>query len=98
MVIAKFSAHVVTSEVRQGCRGYASVRPLSLHTQIAIKELQRGVPDVLVQLGPIHARGIGARLRIVIACELIALIAEDLVTNPTVQHVEVGTGDIFGGK
>jgi hypothetical protein len=71
---------------------------LSLHVQIRIEELQRGFPDVLVQLGLIHTRGIDAGVGIVVPAHLIALIVEDLVANLTGQHVELGTRNIFRGK
>jgi hypothetical protein len=58
-----------------------SVRHSSVHAQIRIEELQSGVPDVIVQFGSVHARGIDAGLGIVIPSDLVALIVEDLVAN-----------------
>ena len=66
-----------------------SVRALSLHAQIRVEELQSGGTDVLVQLGPIHARSVGAGLRIIIPPNLVTLIVEDLVANLTWKHVEL---------
>jgi len=63
-----------------------------------VEELQRGVSDVLVQLGPIHARSIVAGFGIVIPSHLVALIAENLMANGTGQHVEPGMRDIVRGK
>lgn len=77
---------------------YASVRFLSLHVQIRIEELQRSVPDVIVQFRPIHARSIDAGVGIVVASHLIALIVEYLMANLTRQHVELGMRDIFRSK
>jgi len=79
-------------------RRSTSVRALSLHTQIRIEELQRRVTDVLVQLGPIHARGIDAGLGIIIPPDLVALIVEDFMVNLIGKHVELRVRDIFRGK
>ncbi|HYR41407.1 MAG TPA: hypothetical protein VER98_00145 [Terriglobia bacterium] len=62
------------------------------------KELQCGLPDVLMHLGSIHARRVDTGVGIIVSSHLIALIVEDLVANWTGQHVELGMRDIFRGK
>jgi hypothetical protein len=71
---------------------------LFLHVQIRIEELLCGLSDVLMQLGSIHARRIDIAVGIIVSSHLIALIVEDLVTNLTGQHVELGMRDIFAAN
>jgi hypothetical protein len=71
----------------------ASVRALSPHIEVRVEKLQRDIPDILVQLGPIHARGIIAGFGIVIPPYLIALIVEDLVIDRSASRYPVTASD-----
>ena len=66
----------------------ASVRLLSPYAQVRIEELQCSTADILVQLGPIHTRGIDAGFWKVIPSHLVALVTEYFVANRSGQHIE----------
>src|ERR1700710_1332690 len=81
-----------------GSGTYASLRALSPHPEGPVEELQRGVADVFVQLRPVHAGGVVAGFRIVVASNLVALIVENLVVGLAGQHVELSLRNILCRK
>src|ERR1700732_1627564 len=79
-------------------RSCASFRALLPHMEVRIEEPQRGIPDIFVQLYPVHAGRIIAGFGKIIPPDLVALIVEDLVADRTGQHVELDMWDVFRRK